>query len=314
MRLDHFDLNLLVALDALLEERNVTRASQRLHISQSGASAALNRLRSHFSDELLVPVGRQLTLTPLAQELIQPVRDALLQVRAAISRQPTFDPSQAERHFEVYASDYLTTVFLARAVQHLAVQAPRLTLEIRTPPKDALEAFDRGVVDLLVIPQQYAQRLPHPQAPLFEDTQTCMVCAANRDLEEPLSFDDYMKLGHVAVRFGDERSVSFEDWFLPRYGRQRRVECSVDNFSTLPLLVIGTRRIATLHQRLARHFERIMPVRLVAPPFDMPPLIETMVWPRHVNNDPAHLWLREQLLQLAQQLPPECALEFGASL
>ncbi len=103
MRLDRFDLNLLVVLDALLEERNVTRASKRLHIGQSAASAALARLREYFGDELMVPVGRGLMPTPLAQSLAEPVRDTLLRARATIARKPAFDPASAERRFMVCA-------------------------------------------------------------------------------------------------------------------------------------------------------------------------------------------------------------------
>jgi DNA-binding transcriptional LysR family regulator len=112
-----------------------------------------------------------------------------------------------------------------------------------------------------------------------------------------------MDLGHVAVRFGDERSTTFEEWFLPRYGRQRRVEGSVDNFSTLPLLLVGTQRVATLHRRLALHFTRMLPLRIVDAPFEMPPLVELMTWPRHLAHDPAHAWLRNQVQACALEMP-----------
>lgn len=301
MRLDRFDLNLLVVLDALLEERNVTKASRRLHIGQSATSAALARLREHFGDELLVPVGRGLALTPQAQCLVEPVRDALLRVRGAIARKPGFDP-QATRRFAVCASDYVTTVLLAQGVQRIAAQAPGVALDIRSPPKDLPGMFDRGAIDLLVMPEQYAARLDHPQARLFEDTQACLVWADHATVGSTLSFEQYMDLGHVAVRFGDERSVAFEEWFLPRHGRQRRVECCVDNFSTLPLLVVGTQRVATLHRRLAACYARHLPLRLVEPPFEMPALVEVMVWPRHLDHDPAHGWLRQQLEVCAQAM------------
>jgi DNA-binding transcriptional LysR family regulator len=299
MRLDRFDLNLLVVLDALLEERNVTRAAQRVHIGQSAASAALARLRDYFDDALLVPVGRQLQPTPLAQSLVEPVRDALLRARAAIARKPGFDPATAERRFAICASDYATTVLLAQAVRHVAALAPGLALDIRSPPRDVLDAFDRGAIDLLVMPEQYASRLNHPQQRLFEDSQVCLVWDGHTTVGDSLGFDEYMNLGHVAVRFGDERSIAFEDWFLPRYGRQRRVECSVDNFGTLPLLVLGTQRVVTVHRRLALHFASTLPLRILQPPFDMPPLVEVLAWPRHLEHDPAHAWLRGQVLALA---------------
>lgn len=302
MRFDRFDLNLLVALDVLLNERNVTRASQRLHISQSGASAALSRLREHFADDLLVPVGRKLVLTPLAQNLVEPVHEALLQVRAAITRRPDFDPATVERRFVVCASDYGTTVLLGPVVRRLAGLAPHMSIDIRSPPKDLVQAFERGSVDLLLLPQQYLEDLPHPSAALFEDDHVCVVWSDHASIKDSLSLEQYMEQGHAVVRFGDERSVSFEEWFLPRYGQQRRIECSVDNFSTLPLLVIGTQRVATLHKRMAKHFARDLPLRLVDLPFEMPALVEAMSWPRHLENDAAHKWLREQVSICAAEL------------
>jgi LysR family transcriptional regulator, nod-box dependent transcriptional activator len=302
MRLDRFDLNLLVVLDALLEERNVTKASERLHIGQSAASGALGRLRDYFGDELLVPVGRKFTLTPLAQSLVEPVRDTLLKARATIARKPGFDPATAERRFSICASDYVTTVMLATAVQRIAALAPGLALDIRSPPKNVFEVFERGDVDLLVMPEQYVARHQHPQTTLFEDGHVCAVWSGNTQVGESLSFDEYMAMGHIATRYGDERSVTFEEWFLPRYGRQRRVESSVDNFSTMLLLVVGTSRVATLHKRMAEHFVGHLPLRLIALPFEMPPLVEVMSWPRYLDHDPAHQWLRETLGACAAEL------------
>ena len=302
VRPDRFDLNLLLVLDALLEQRNVTRASLRVHIGQSAASAALSRVREFFGDELLVPVGRQLMLTPLAQDLVEPVRDALLQARAALTRRPGFDSTTAQRRFAVCASDHVTTVMLAAAVRRLAHQAPGVALNIRNPPAGVLEVFERGDIGLLVLPEQYASRLKHPQLALFQDTQVCMVCAGHTGMGDTLSMEAYMAVGHVAVRFGDERSVALEEWLLPRYGQQRRIESSVNNFATLPSLVIGTNRIATLHRRLAQHFANYLPLWVIAAPFEMPPLVETMVWPRHLGDDPAHAWLKRLLQDCAAGL------------
>lgn len=300
MRLDRFDLNLLVVLDTLLEERNVTRASQRLHIGQSATSGALARLREYFDDELLVPVGRQLCLTPLAESLIEPVRDTMLRARATISRRPHFDPATTERRFLIHASDYVTTVMLAGAVEKIASLAPMLSIDIRAPARNVAEVFDRGNIDLLIMPKQYTEPLDHPSQTLFQDSQVCMVWSESEVATSPLSFEKYMSLGHAAVRFGDERSITFEEWFLPRHGKQRNIEISVDNFSTLPLLLIGTERIATLHRRHAEHFAKYLPLRMIEPPFEMPHLEETMCWPRYVDQDPAHSWLRQTLLAHAQ--------------
>lgn len=296
MRLDRFDLNLLVVLDTLLEERNVTRASERLHIGQSAASGALGRLREYFGDELLMPVGRQLVLTPLAESLIGPVRDTLLQARATIARKPEFDPATAQRRFQVCVSDYVTTVMLARALERIAERAPGVTIDIRSHAPDVFDVFDRGGIDLLILPEQYADRIQHPRTKWFSDEPACIVWTGNQSVPgDELSFDTYMAMSHVAVRFGDDRSLTYEDWFLPRYGKQRRVDVTVDNYSTTALLVVGTQRLATVYRRLAEHFAQSMPLRIVRPPFDMPPLVEMMFWPRHLDQDPAHAWFRAVL-------------------
>lgn len=303
MRFDGFDLNLLVVLDALLEEKNVTRAAERLHIGQSAASGSLARLRDYFGDELLVMVGRQLKLTPLAKTLVQPVRESLLGVKAAISVTPQFDPGTATGNFTVCASDYVTTVMLAEALERISKIAPQLMVDIRSPPKDVFELSERGSIDLLVMPEQYMERLAYTKQRWFTDDQICMVCAHNTLVGDTLTFDQYMAMGHVAVRFGDARAVTFEGWFLPRYGKQRRIEIGVDNFSTLPLLVIGTNRIATIHRRMAEHFARHLPVRLIPPPFEIPTLVAMMCWPPHLDRDPAHQWFRSMLLACANPSP-----------
>ncbi|MCO6179597.1 LysR family transcriptional regulator [Ciceribacter sp. RN22] len=301
MRLDRFDLNLLVVLDVLLEERNVTRAAERLHIGQSATSAALARLRDYFGDSLMVQVGRRMELTPLAQSLMAPVRDALMRARSAIAMRPTFEPASIGRTFSVAASDYMLDVLLARVVRDLASSAPGMRLDIRRTPHDVLEAFERGAVDLLIIPEQYAGKLQHPQVQVLEDEHVCMMCAdAAKDMAD-LTLDHYFERGHVSIRLGDERSLAFEEWFLPRYGRQRRVECTVDQFSVAPLLVIGTDRIVTMHRRMAEEMAQRFPVKLFNAPFEMQPLKEVMVWHRYLDEDLAHRWLRDAILSVADR-------------
>lgn len=302
MRLDRFDLNLLVVLDVLLEERNVTRAGERLHIGQSATSAALRRLRDYFGDELLVPAGRRLEPTPLAMSLVAPVRDALLRARAAMSLRPSFDPAVASRRFVICASDYAISVLLAQAIGRIARLAPGIRIELRRPPGDIEESFERGNIDLIVLPEQYAMKLDHPNQQLLSDTHVCMVCNNHPLAAEDLTMDRYLDLGHVAVRLGEEGSIAFEEWFLPRYGRQRRVECTVDYFSAVPMLLLGTDRIATLHERLARDMARRFPLTLKTAPFQMQPLVEYLVWPRYMLQDPAHRWLREEILATAADL------------
>ena len=296
MRLDRFDLNLLVALDIILDECNVTRASVRLNVGQSAASAALARLREYFGDELLVPVAGRLVRTPIAESLVEPVRDILMRARATLAQRPGFDPASCDRRFLIYASDYAMSVFLSDVVRRVSQLAPSIRLDLRSSMHEVIDVFGRGTIDFLFLPEPYLSTLSAPRERLFEDSHVCMVWAGNTEVSgDTLSLERYMSMGHVAAHFGGESSVAFEEWFLPRYGKQRRVELSVDNFATIPLLLMGTNRIATLHRKQADHFARYLPVRLLETPFALPPLVEVMSWPAHLDQDPAHAWLRAQI-------------------
>ena len=294
MRLDRFDLNLLVALDVILDECNVTRAGVRLNVGQSAASAALGRLRDYFGDELLMPVGGRLVRTPLAQSLVEPVRDTLARARSTLARRPGFDPASTERRFLMYASDYAITAFLSTAIQGISEKAPGIKLDVRSSMREAVQLFAKGAVDLLFLPEPYMDTVSAPKSKLFEDTHVCVVWSENQDVQNgTFTRAQYMAMGHVAVHYGEEPDAAFEEWFLPRYGEQRRVELTVDSFSMLPLVLVGTNRVATMHRKQAEYFARYFALRLLETPFELPALVEVMSWPAHLDADPAHLWLRQ---------------------
>ncbi|WP_233806994.1 LysR family transcriptional regulator [Paraburkholderia sp. HP33-1] len=299
MRLGHFDMNLLVALDALLDTRSVTRASERLHIGASATSSALGRLREHFGDDLLMQVGRRMELTPLARSLAQPVREILLSVQSTVVTRLEFDPAQARRNFLIRASDYLTTVLLINVVQRLQREAPGITLHIANMSDDVPERLDRGEVDFVIYPSASVNP-SHPSQALFEDSFSCVVWSGNQLVGDTLSLEQYLQLGHVAALFGDSRSVSFESAFINKLGLKRSIEVTTTNFNTLPQLVIGTMRIATVHTRLARIYAHYLPLRLLPLPMDIPPLVEVMQWHAINNSDPAHAWMRNVLREQAQ--------------
>jgi LysR family transcriptional regulator, nod-box dependent transcriptional activator len=299
MRLDRFDLNLLVALDALLDECNVTRAAERLSIGQSAASGALARLREFFDDELLMPVGRELQLTPVARRLRQPVRDALLRVRAAVALRPQFSPATAVQEFVVCTSDYVSWVLLAEVIQVVAERAPGLTVHLQGLPVDLFDRFERGAVDLLVMPERYLDRLDHPRQRLFSDRHVCIAWTGNTRIGDTLSAEQYAELGHVGLRFQLPGNAAFDRWLFPERLERRRIEATVHNFSLVPRLVVGTQRIAVVQQRLGEWAARLMPLRLLEMPMELPPLVETMCWPRYADEDPAHRWLRETITEVA---------------
>ena len=307
MRLDQFDLNLLVALDALLEERSVTRAADRLFLGQSAASAALRRLRDFFGDELLMPVGRRLELTPLARALVEPVKDTLNRARSAINVKPDFDVSKVRRKFRICASDYLTYVLVPRVIGEISQAAPGFELDIFHPPKEVEHVFELGDIDLLIMPEQYTARIAHPQQRLLSDTHVCMVCDRHPLVGQAMTQDRYFDYSHVNVRLGKEGSLSFEEWFFPRVGRQRKVACTIDFFCLAPQVLRGTDRIATVHKMLAQDLAEHYPVALLDFPFEIPALHEAMVWPSFRDQDPSHKFLRDILADCARRIAPESA-------
>jgi len=292
--LHRFDLNLLVTLDALLVEKNVTRAGLRMNLSQSAMSGALARLREFFHDELLVPMGRKMVLTPLAEDLVQPVRDVLLQIQSTIESKPHFDPATSHRHFMLAVSDYVTSVLMIDFIRSLQCQAPSITFELRPVGQGASEGIESGKLDFMIAPEPFVSAV-HPKEILFEDTHTCVVWSRNRKVGASISVEQYLSLGHVIVHVGEIGSANYDERALRAMNYRRNIEVVTPSFDLAPQLVIGTERIATVATKLARKYERLLPIKLLPVPIDIPPMIEVLQWHRAHNQDPAHLWLRSHL-------------------
>lgn len=301
MRFHHLDLNLLVALDVLLEEQNITRAAERLHMTQSATSGVLGRLRTFFEDELLVQVGRKMQPTPYALELATPVREVLLTIRSSITAKPVFDPTSSKRHFRLVTSDYLISVLFAQVIQKIHQQAPAITFEMLSPGDGSAELLMRGEVDMMIVPERYAIE-GHPSQLLFEEEHVCVVWRENPQVGASLTLEQYMQMGHISVGFGRNRHLSIEDWFMSQYNFNRRLEVITNDFNTLPQLLVGTHRIATMHRRLAELYARYLPLRILPAPVKIPVMREYMLWHRSMDGDPMHRWLRERIHDFIQSV------------
>jgi LysR family nod box-dependent transcriptional activator len=292
--LHRFDLNLLVTLDALLTEKNVTRAGLRMNLSQSAMSGALARLRDFFHDELLVPMGRKMVLTPLAEDLVQPVRDVLLQIQSTISSKPHFDPATSDRHFTLALSDYVTSVLMIDFIRDIRCQAPSITFELSPVGQRASEGIESGKLDFLIAPEPFVSSV-HPKEVLFKDTHTCVAWSGNRKLGKAISVEQYLSLGHVIVHVGEIGSANYDERALRAMNHRRNVEIVTPSFDLAPQLVIGTERIATVLTKLATKYAGLLPIKLLPVPIEIPPMIEVLQWHRAHDQDPAHMWLRSQL-------------------
>jgi DNA-binding transcriptional LysR family regulator len=303
MRFNKLDLNLLVVLNALLNECNISRAAERIYLSQSATSSALARLRAYFNDELLVSSGRHLVLTPRAKELVEPVREVLMRIDTTIAAQPQFDPASETRTFTILVSDYTMAVLVPPLLEALYRQAPGVRVSLRhqydRTPADLLE---QGDADFMVIPSQYLAK-EHPSAVLFEEDYLCVTWEGHSRIRDKLTFDDYLSCGHVIPTFESANPLpTLDGWFIESYDVKRRVEVTAPSMIALPSLVVGTDRIATVHRRIALRAAASLPVRVWEPPPRIPRLVQTLQWHRHRNNDPAIRWMRDLVVEVARHV------------
>lgn len=290
-RVGQVDLNLLVALDALLREQSVTRAAQRLSVGQPAMSASLARLRRVFDDPLLVRSGRTLTPTPLAQSLVTPLREVLEGVEGLLTRRPEFDPATATRTFTVMATDYISLVLLRHVVSRIGADAPGVQVRIRPLVTSYRQDLEHHEVDLLIFPREVdagMSRLPHRT--LFTDRFVCVTWAGN-DIGGRMTRRTFCRLPHLA--YAPEPLPSLAEQALGELGVERDIEMTVQSFVLAPLLVRGTRLIAVVHERIARELAGAAGVRIWDVPFDLRPVTEVMYWHPRSEDDPAHRWLRE---------------------
>lgn len=301
-RLRRLDLNLLIALEALLSLRSVTAAANRLFVTQPSMSGSLARLREHFGDPLLIPAGRKLELTPLAEMLLEPVRETLEKIEHTISLRPQFDPGTAKRHFRICASESTVLTLLAEVMRRTEHEAPGVTIELLpADPGQIEDLLNRRELDLAFV-VEHMRNAAHPHALVINDTFHCIVWSGNKKVKRVLRMDQYLALGHAVTRYGFDRRSGFEQYTMDRLGVHRRVELSCTTPALLGPLVVGTQRIATVPSRLAQQQAQVLPLKLFRPPVDIPPLRIVMQWHRSRQSDGATRWLRDLVTTASQDI------------
>lgn len=294
MRLKGLDLNLLIALDILLEEGSVSRAAERMHLSQPAASAALGRLRDYFKDELLVLHGKRMIPTSYAETLRPEVRRILDSVDEVISMSVEFDPERSERVFRIMASDYITLVLLIPLAAKLETMAPNIRLDIRLPD-DVVEAeFERGEVDLKLVPEQFLST-QHPAELVFVEPHVIVGWKENPIFEGEITEEDFYAASHVGVRIGPAAAPSFTEGNLEAMGRQRKMAAHVPNFSVMSWFLLGTMRLAVMQQRLANSYVAVMPLKSAPLPFDLPAMRVMAQYHSARSTDQGLRWLLTQM-------------------
>lgn len=300
MRFRKLDLNLLVALDHMLELRSVSEAADKMFMSQSAMSNALTRIRTYFDDPLLIQVGRRMELTPRAEALRPAIRDILVRVDATIDVQPEFRPDQSTRTFNVLLSDYTMRVLMPEVLA--LVEEARATVKFNFLPQTVIPytLLERGEVDLLISPEQLISQ-DHPSSLLYEDEYVVVADRNGPYGGGPIDLETYQVASHV-VMVPPGNAMSVESTLVEIAGISRSVDVTTFSFSSIPYLIAGTSRIATVHRRMARLIGKQVPIVHYPLPFPAPPLRQMLQWHAYRELDQGIVWLRSILGEASRRM------------
>lgn len=290
--LRRLDLNLLLSLDALLAELNVTRAAERLHFSQPSVSVHLAKLREFFGDPLLLPGPRGMRPTARAEALREPLRQALEALQRAVSPASPFDPSQANKTWRIAAVDYGASTILLPALASLRVAAPgtRLAMVAMAPGRIARQA-EHGEIDLALHTREGAPAGMHQQV-LFTERYVLVGRAGHPRLKRRPTLAQFCELEHAIVSPDGGGFRGATDEVLASLGMTRRVVLSVQHFLFLRSVLESTDLVAMLPSRLVRNHDSL---RVVEPPVEVPAYEMVMLWHERMHRDNAHQWLRAHI-------------------
>ena len=293
MNINSLDLNLLQTLNVLLTELNVTRAAQRLHLSQPSVSAQLARLRRHFDDPLLLPGPRGMLTTARAEALREPLRLALEAVEQAVAPPDTFNPANAEVTWRIAATDYTSSALVLPALNLMRAAAPqsRMAILALNPPLVA-QQLEKGELDVVFHTGDNAPPTLH-QRKLFSERYVLAGRCEHPQLQRPPTLDQFCQLEFVMVSPDGGGFSAATDHALAKLGRSRRVVLSVPHFLFMQETLANSDLVAVLPERLVRHTSHLAVVDL---PLEVPGFDILLLWHERLHRDPAQQWLRQQIV------------------
>lgn len=316
MNIERVDLNLLVYLDVLLRERNVTRAAEFIGLSQPAMSNGLRRLRELFDDPLLVRTSEGMMPTERALELQPMVREALLAMERALQSSAEFSPTEANRVFRIMVSDYTEATLIPALLERLQFEAPGIVLDILTPSDMSFEDVERGNVDMVInrfdnLPQSFHQ------VTLWRDTYACVIGRDNPVLHN-FTLGAYLSGNHVWVSktgwgagtgikdaSGSQR-LGWVDVALQKLGKQRKIKVFTRHYLSAMLLAKQKDLIVTVPTKAAQLVGNEYNTVVRQPPFPIPPIELKMAWSPLLQHNPAHKWMRRLLIELAGEIDRAC--------
>ncbi|NEU72236.1 LysR family transcriptional regulator [Hassallia byssoidea VB512170] len=290
------DLNLLVVFDALMTSQHLTRAAEKIGLSQPATSNALSRLRKLFKDDLFIKTSKGMTPTPKAIELAEFIHEVLLQVQTAIYSESQFIPKQSDRIFRLGMDDYSELVFLPKLLKQLEILAPKVKIQVRsTNWMRSPKLLDADEIDLAIghCPQFQAW---HTRQLLYQEHFVCLF-AEKFLFQKAIALEEYIAASHLLVS-PKEDMVGLVDKALALQNLSRNVAMSVPNFLIVPFILVNTNLIATLPAQLVKTFVEVWQLYASPLPFEMTGFSVDILWHNKNDRDQGHIWLRNLISQI----------------
>lgn len=295
MRLSQVDLNLFIVFDAIYQQRNLTRAAEVLCITQPAVSNALGRLRTTLNDPLFVRTSQGMTPTPLAENIVGRVQEALQLLNTSVTEGEIFQPAETDKVFRLSMNDLAEAMILPNLLEHLREVAPNIGIECYQVNRNDVEReLAAGTLDFaldgpLIAGSQMCTK------PLLRQRYACAVRREHPVVGGSLTLDQYLELDHVVVS-SRRKGVSYEDAALNRLGRQRKIRTRVQHYQVAPLVVERTDMALTMPMSMAQKYD----LQVLELPFSLPPLDWNLFWHKSADHDQANIWMRDLLMEIAE--------------
>lgn len=300
MNINQFNFNLLRALDALISEQNVTRASRLLNITQSAMSSSLNQLRDVFEDELLVRCQHGMILTPRAQELSKQIKPIMQQINALTQGASTFNPKQADREFCIGMTDFACSILLEPWLEFLNKEAPNIAVNIR-PIDNSVDQANKLADPSVELFLGYAGAMPKNflQENIFEIDCLCVARKDHPLMKKKIDMQEYLTAEHLEISFAGHSGFSNTNAYLQIMGEERKIRLSVPHTLIAIAILPLTNLLATMPQQALSAFENKSDISYQAMPFNFPVGFMSQIWHQRFDQDPAHQWLRGSIKLIA---------------
>ena len=301
----HLDVYLLRCLNALVTEAHVTRAAERMGISQPAMSATLARLRALFADPLLVRTEKGMVATPRALDIAEQVRQALDLIDQSLAESAPFDPACATARFRIVASESIGFLLMPQLIARVRQDAPGVRLSVRNPELPRVrQELEEGDCDLVVA---FLHDAPQGlRSTTLMQQRMCVIAAAGHpSIRGSISLEQYVAFPHVYYALGRTGTSTLDtvvDRALARAGQARSIAARLPSTLASPAVVAQSDLLATLPERIARHFALLLGLQVLEPPLPLGEMNTSMFWHERMQNNPAHRWLRQQIKQVAQPI------------